>query len=239
MASGNNVLLNLRDVRVEFLSTGTEDRSVVALDGVSLVLHKGEHIHLSGPNGSGKSTLLKLISGLVSSTGGEVVCQGRIVDPDKIPRLCSIVMVYQALEEAIVPMMSIGDHLAFRLSRRRHQQLSFRMAREQARMYLQSRPMLQPLLLRFDDEAEGLSGGWKQLLQIVTAACCRPTLALLDEPTSHLSQDMTALADDLLANDMSESAFIYVSHAPPTNLMNDNITTLWRMDHGKLSAFAR
>lgn len=53
-------------------------REWTALDGVSLVVHKGETVGIVGRNGSGKSTLLQIICGTLSPTEGEVAVHGRV-----------------------------------------------------------------------------------------------------------------------------------------------------------------
>ena len=49
-----------------------------ALNHVSFQVHKGETVGIIGTNGSGKSTILKIITGVLSPTGGEVAVNGRI-----------------------------------------------------------------------------------------------------------------------------------------------------------------
>ena len=49
-----------------------------ALNHVSFQVHKGETVGIIGTNGSGKSTILKIITGVLSPTGGEVSVNGRI-----------------------------------------------------------------------------------------------------------------------------------------------------------------
>lgn len=49
-----------------------------ALNGVSLKIRRGETVGIIGTNGSGKSTILKIITGVLNSTSGEAVVQGRI-----------------------------------------------------------------------------------------------------------------------------------------------------------------
>lgn len=56
----------------------TAEHDLVAVDGVSLVLRRGEALGIIGPNGSGKSTLLKLIAGVTLPSAGTVCTRGRI-----------------------------------------------------------------------------------------------------------------------------------------------------------------
>lgn len=49
-----------------------------ALEGISLDVHKGECVGIIGTNGSGKSTLLKIITGVLSPSGGSVEVKGKI-----------------------------------------------------------------------------------------------------------------------------------------------------------------
>ena len=68
-------------VRVENLTkiyrTGGRQRTVAALDGVTLSVDAGEIVGLIGPNGAGKTTLIKLLLGLASPTGGSITLFGR------------------------------------------------------------------------------------------------------------------------------------------------------------------
>jgi len=235
MVSGNETLITLDGIRVEYLSTGSEEQAVVALDDVSASLKRGEFVHLTGPNGSGKSTLLRLFAGLVTLQSGQLLWSSGKGDPEDIPKTFNVAMVYQDLDEAIVPMMGIGDHLAFRIYRSSREHLSFSKARERSRTYLKSHSFLEPLLSRFEDEAAGLSGGWKQLLQIAASLCCKPELLLLDEPTSHLAGDFANYADELIARETGDTAVVYISHIAPAQIIKDKITTHWKVTHGKLN----
>ena len=57
--------------------TGGQQRTVTALDRVSLSVEAGEIVGLIGPNGAGKTTLIKLLLGLVAPTDGDVSLFGR------------------------------------------------------------------------------------------------------------------------------------------------------------------
>lgn len=61
-----------------FDSPGSSNKKLKALDGVDLVVHKGETLGIIGRNGAGKSTLLKIISRITAPTSGSVELYGRV-----------------------------------------------------------------------------------------------------------------------------------------------------------------
>src|SRR5262249_34111985 len=70
-------MLELRNVSKRF--TG-----VLAVDGVSFAAKRGEVTGYLGPNGSGKSTTMKMIMGLIETSGGEILFDGRPIRLDPI-----------------------------------------------------------------------------------------------------------------------------------------------------------
>ena len=52
-------------------------KEVVALDGINLVVNKGEFVGIMGPSGSGKTTLLNILSGVDKNTSGEVLISSK------------------------------------------------------------------------------------------------------------------------------------------------------------------
>ena len=82
--------MSLRDVGFEYVTR--DERAVRALEGVTLDIPRGATVAFVGPSGCGKSTLLKLIAGLLTTTCGRVVVDGRpVVGPLKTPLLKLIV----------------------------------------------------------------------------------------------------------------------------------------------------
>ena len=101
-------------------------RSVSALDGVSLTIGAGEFVAVTGPSGSGKSTLLHLAGGLDLPTSGEVLLDGQashLMGDDQLTRLRRdrVGLVFQffnlmptltVLENAALPLLVAGKRLA-------------------------------------------------------------------------------------------------------------------------------
>src|SRR5258708_38993915 len=86
-------MLRVRDVSVRF-------GGIVALDGVSLDLNRGEILGLIGPNAAGKTTLFNCISGAIRPDAGAMFFEGRslkIAPPHELARL-GIARTFQDLQ---------------------------------------------------------------------------------------------------------------------------------------------
>ena len=140
---------------------------VVALDGLSLTLKRGEIIALLGPNGAGKSTAVKLMMGLSAPTSGEVRIFG--ADPrDTATRLRTGVM----LQVGKAPeMLRVREHINI-----------FRgyYPRPMAYAEIIKAAGLEGIEERFFGQ---LSGGQKQRVLFGIALAGDPDLIFLDEPT--------------------------------------------------------
>jgi multiple sugar transport system ATP-binding protein len=88
--------------------------NVNVLRRINLTIQDGEFMVLVGPSGCGKSTLLRLIAGLETLTGGNIVVGDRLVN-DLPPKQRDIAMVFQSY--ALYPHMTVYNNLAFGLRR--------------------------------------------------------------------------------------------------------------------------
>jgi putative ABC transport system ATP-binding protein len=150
-----------------------------ALNGVSIIVEKGEFTAIMGPSGSGKSTMLNLIAGLDRPTSGAIAVGGS--DLSKMSeaglarfRRDQIGFVFQffhllpnltALENVLIPAQLKGDSGTGR-------------ARE-----LLDRLGIKDVADRYPAR---LSGGQQQRVAIARALINNPTLLLADEPTGAL-----------------------------------------------------
>lgn len=73
-----NHALSLKDTMVAWIRRRQLSSDFEALKGVDIVVDEGESVAILGLNGSGKSTLLKLMSGVMTPDGGEVLTRGRV-----------------------------------------------------------------------------------------------------------------------------------------------------------------
>jgi sn-glycerol 3-phosphate transport system ATP-binding protein len=149
---------------------------VEAVKGISLDIPDGYLCVLVGPSGCGKSTLLRMIAGLETVTGGDVLIDGQRVN-DREPGERDIAMVFQ--NYALYPHMKVYDNMAYGLRNRKHskQEIDERV-REAARNL-----ELENLLERRPRE---LSGGQRQRVAMGRAIVRHPKAFLFDEPLSNL-----------------------------------------------------
>lgn len=85
---------------------------VVALDGVSLSINRGEFVCFLGPSGCGKTTLLRLIAGLDYQTSGQIIQNGSDISwlP---PSHRDFGIVFQSY--ALFPNLTVKDNIAYGL----------------------------------------------------------------------------------------------------------------------------
>jgi polar amino acid transport system ATP-binding protein len=156
----------------------------VALQGVSLQVHKGEVMCLIGPSGSGKSTLLRCTNALETIDGGQV-----LVDGVPLPKRESEVrqvrrrmgMVFQSFE--LFPHKSALDNVAMGPI------TVLGMREDEARRRAQALLEKVGLGSKAANFPANLSGGQQQRVAIARALAMEPEVMLFDEPTSALDPE--------------------------------------------------
>jgi ABC-2 type transport system ATP-binding protein len=147
--------------------------ALTALDGLDLMLHRGELLALLGPNGAGKSTAISLLLGLTRADAGKVELFGR--DPQDIEARRRIGVMLQS--SFLPPTLTVAELLRLTSS----YYPAPRTIDESAGM-----AGIADLLSR---RYAALSGGQQRRVQFALALCGRPELLFLDEPTVGMDID--------------------------------------------------
>ena len=169
--------VDLRDVSFIY---GRDDDEVLALEGLTLSVAKGEFVAVVGPSGCGKSTLMKVVTGLGLAARGTVTVGG---EPVTGP-VSAVGMAFQSA--TLLPWRTIADNvlLPFEIIPPHKYQL-----RSQRPQYL---ARVEQLLARvglagFERKYSWqLSGGMQQRANLCRAIVHEPNLLMLDEPFASL-----------------------------------------------------
>jgi NitT/TauT family transport system ATP-binding protein len=154
-------------------------RQVTALHNISFKTHRREFLCIIGPSGCGKSTLIRILAGLETLSGGEVLLDGMPVNGPGRERG----MVFQGY--TLFPWLTVKKNVMFGL---RMNNINKHEAEKQACEWLD--------LIGLDKFADSyphqLSGGMKQRVAIIRALVNHPRILLMDEPFSALDAQTRA-----------------------------------------------
>jgi oligopeptide transport system ATP-binding protein len=209
-------LLTLRDVTKTFGAASWFGRSskggVTAVDGVSLVIRRGETLGLVGETGSGKSTIGRVILRLEDPTSGEVIFKGEDVaklGTRAVRRQRQYMqMVFQDPYGSLDPRMTVGDLVAEPMIVHGvpRGEIPGRMAR-----ILDQVGLSPDMAERYPHE---FSGGQRQRIGVARALVLEPDLLILDEPVSALDVSIQAQILNMLRRIQRETgiAFLFIAH---------------------------
>ena len=184
----------------------TEDGVVKAVDGVDLVVKRGEIVGLVGESGCGKSVTSLSVLRLIASPGKIVEGQVMFNDQDLLAlseaemtriRGDQISMIFQEPTSSLNPIFKVGVQVAEVLQV--HQKYSKEAAWKQAIELLRAVGIPDP-----EQKANAypfeLSGGQAQRVMIAMALALNPDLLIADEPTTALDVTIQAQILDLIRN---------------------------------------
>jgi ABC-type uncharacterized transport system ATPase subunit len=197
--------------------------SVLACDAVDLTVNGGEIHGLLGENGAGKSTLMKILLGLVPRDSGTIALRGvvtEIVDPQQAAAL-GLGMVHQhfSLIEALTVWenISLGD--VGRIDRKA-------MCADVEKVAQQYGLPIDPTAL-----VGTLSPGYRQRVELIKCLRRNPSVLILDEPTSVLTQAESAALFTVLRQVVQQDgrAVVLISHKlSEITSATDRVTVLRR-----------
>ena len=178
--------IKLRNISKNYLEA---EQQHIILDGINVMIDKGEVIALVGPSGSGKTTLLNLISGIDEPDSGEVLIYDNndllnisaMNDEQKtLYRRHSIGFIFQFFN--LIPTLTVLENIQFPL------ELCNKLDKNATKKIT---TLLQRLSIEHKQHQypECLSGGEQQRVAIARAIIHQPQILLADEPTGNLDDE--------------------------------------------------
>ena len=190
------------------------DLEVVALQGLDLIVDRGEFVAIVGASGSGKSTLLSILGGLDVPSAGRVVVDGHLVaemDPAERTgyRRRVLGFVWQQTARNLLPYLTARENVELPM-------LLEGIPRKRRRARSTELLELIGLADRADHRPGALSGGEQQRVAVSVALANEPALVLADEPTGELDTATAREVFDLLrdVNRRLGVTILVVTHDP-------------------------
>ena len=201
------------------------DKTIVAVDHISLKIEEGEIFGFLGPNGAGKTTTIRMLSTLLKPTKGHVnVCGYDVVkEPGKVRRCIGIVFQDPALDEQLTGKENLDFHARiYGLSRKAR---NSRMAEVLELVGLKQKAT---------EFVKNYSGGMRRRLEIARGLMHYPEVLILDEPTLGLDvQTRRAIWDYILKLNKNERITIFLTthYMEEAEYLSDRVAII---DHGKI-----
>jgi ABC-2 type transport system ATP-binding protein len=148
--------------------------SLVAVDGISFTIERGEIFGLLGPNGAGKTTTISMLSTMQKPTSGTATVNGHdvVTREDDVRKSIGIVFQDQSLDEELTAYENMDFHGRL-----------YRIGTEERRRRIGELLTLVSLADRKDDLVKTYSGGMRRRLEIARGLLHEPKVLFLDEPT--------------------------------------------------------
>jgi peptide/nickel transport system ATP-binding protein len=208
----SEVLLDVKDVVVEYPIKGFRKAPFKALKGVSLDIRPGETVGLVGESGSGKTTLGRAVLGLAPVTSGSILYRGTDIAHlgrrERRALSSEIQVVFQDPYTSLNPSLTIEQILVEPLTVKKMP------AKEASKRVLDLLDQVGLPQSAADRLPREFSGGQRQRIAIARALALEPRLIVCDEPVSALDLSTQARVMDLFKEIQERTgvAYLFVSH---------------------------
>jgi ABC-type sugar transport system ATPase subunit len=199
----HEIILEMKHIDMRF-------QGVHAVDDVSLTLRRGEVHAVVGENGAGKSTLMKVLVGLYSPNGGEIIFKGKPMHFRSVgdTRAAGICMIFQEFNQ--VKHMTVMENIF--LGREQKTRLG---SIDYKKMLKDSKAILESMGIDVSPTTfvRDLTVAKQQLVEIVKAVSYNAEIIIMDEPTSALSDtEIRHLLNTVSALRDEGKAIVFISH---------------------------
>jgi branched-chain amino acid transport system ATP-binding protein len=199
LAQGHTPLLAVRDVSVVF-------GGIIALNGVSFDMHKGNILGLIGPNGAGKTTLFNCLSRLYQPSSGDILMEGASILTRPAHKIAEIGIGRTFQNVALFPNLSVSDNVRVGCHARTSSDIisdSLKLAwvrRSEAEVNKKVHEILAYLNLEevAHTVVSGLPFGTQKRVELARALAADPKILLLDEPAGGLNHEEVYVLGDLI-----------------------------------------
>ncbi|MGV8872079.1 MAG: ABC transporter ATP-binding protein [Rhodococcus sp. (in: high G+C Gram-positive bacteria)] len=205
-------VLDVSRLVVQF-SGGVGSPAFLAVDDVSLIIHRGETLGLVGESGSGKSTIGRCVAALQKPTSGSVTVMGQniagVSERKLKPLRKRFGFVFQDPSASLNPRLTVGQCIAEPMIVHKYGSKDAIAARTNE--LLDAVQLPSGTDKRYPHE---LSGGQRQRVSLARALVLGPDLVVADEPTSALDVSVQAAVLDLFEALQREFGFacLFISH---------------------------
>ncbi|MDR0913657.1 MAG: energy-coupling factor ABC transporter ATP-binding protein [Oscillospiraceae bacterium] len=212
-------------LKFENVSFGFGTGKQPLLNNINFGLAAGEFGVLLGENGAGKSTLLRLCNGLLKPQSGTITVCGNSTSAEKTSLIAkSAGFLFQNPDRQLC-QKTVREELEFGL----------RLHGKTDELSSECDEILEEFGLNPDDDPFSLSSGMRQYAAIASVLVCRPSLLLLDEPTSWLDATQTkTFLSVVKKRQQSGTAVLMITH--DIKLANRAATRTFTLQQGQLSA---
>jgi peptide/nickel transport system ATP-binding protein len=207
-ATQGEVLLKVKDLTKRY-------RQVLANDGLTFEVRRGETVAIVGESGCGKSTFARILTGLAQATSGSIRIEGLELAHLPVSRrtrdtIRSLQMVFQNPFDTLNPAHTVGSQIA-RVIRK------FGVERDESRIRQRVLELLDLVKLPrefAERRPRQLSGGQKQRVGLARAFAGNPTMVVADEPLSALDVSVQAAVTNLLLDIQRQrsTTLLFISH---------------------------
>ncbi|MCD6161206.1 MAG: ATP-binding cassette domain-containing protein [candidate division Zixibacteria bacterium] len=217
-----NLLYSLKNINLRYPCIGSlpddDNKSILALDNLSLDIFENEHLVIQGSNGSGKSSLAGLLAGIAQNISGEIYYKEHKIETYSRQAFENVALVIQEPQNQLL-MPTVAKELSFPLENRGYERQAIeRKIAEMAELF-----DLKKLLRQNTDE---LSGGQTTALAIASAMITDPETIILDEPDSHLDSKAKKVIHEFINQYRDMKTIIIITQFPESARGADRLIIL-------------
>ncbi len=209
---------------IQFKDLTKKFGSFTAVNSIDLHIRKGALYGFLGPNGAGKSTTIKMLTGIYSLSGGDIVVDGMSIL--KYPQKIKMITGYIPDQPYLYDRLTGKEFLFF---------CGGLFGLDKKSVKLRIEEMIETLKLGdwLNKRTEEYSQGMKQRVAIASAFLHHPRLIILDEPMVGLDPQSAVLVKQFLKRKSEEGITVFMS-THSLNVVEEICTDVGIINKGKI-----